>query len=414
LRSAPFHHFTSSVFSVSVFQHFSIYLPMRIYTCTPVAFGGGPDFFARDSGLLCRGLQAIGVDSRAVMPGERKPEDEADLIRTEYANLESAAWWRAQQLDGVVLYSWGSPKFRKVAAAIHEAGIFLILNQDNGGLVSPLAGPRGWWRDQCNLTGGGPALWRQVAKGFSYGLLASDPLRAAHLRCGDVIACVSPKAAEHYRKLCWYYGGRSLVARIRVLPHAVESRFHHSHRTKRHQVACVGRWNDRVQKQPELLMEVIGALVAEDDAVTVIIVGNPADDLARWHAQLPEEMRARIDLRGNVGRDELAAIFDASRVFYSPSAFESFGIAAAEALCCGCSVVAARSVSMSAFEWFVSENSGTLADTNQAAGHLKALLSELDQWQLGGRNAERISSLWCGRLHADKVAQQIMDIARGA
>ena len=121
---------------------------MRFFTCTPVAFGGGADFFTRDSGLLCRGFQALGIDSRAVMPGARKPEECADLLRTDYKNLESAEWWRAQDLDGVVLYAWGRPRFRKVAAAIHNAGIFLVLNQDNGGLVSPLAGLRDWLAEQ--------------------------------------------------------------------------------------------------------------------------------------------------------------------------------------------------------------------------------------------------------------------------
>lgn len=101
---------------------------MRWYTCTPVAFGGGPDFFARDSGLLCRGFQQIGIESCAVMPGPKVPEDEPDLLRTDYANLESAVWWRGHQLDGVVLYAWGSPRYRFVAKAIHEAGIFLVLN----------------------------------------------------------------------------------------------------------------------------------------------------------------------------------------------------------------------------------------------------------------------------------------------
>ena len=43
---------------------------MRWFTCTPFPFGGGPDFFARDSGLLCRGFRMIGVESMAVMPGE--------------------------------------------------------------------------------------------------------------------------------------------------------------------------------------------------------------------------------------------------------------------------------------------------------------------------------------------------------
>lgn len=45
---------------------------MLWYTCTPKDFGGGPDFFARDSGLLCRGFQALGMASRAVMPLSRE------------------------------------------------------------------------------------------------------------------------------------------------------------------------------------------------------------------------------------------------------------------------------------------------------------------------------------------------------
>jgi hypothetical protein len=384
---------------------------MRIFTCTPVDFGGGADFFARDSGLLCRGFQMIGVESRAVMPGARRAEDEADLIRTDHGNLESADWWKAQRLDGVVLYAWGRPKFRKVAAAIREAGIFLVLNQDSGGLVSPLAGLRGWWREQRNLTGGGSAFRSRVAKGISYGLLVSDPLRAAHLRCGDVIACVSPRAAARYRGLCWFYGGRKLVARVRVLPHAVEPRFRHSGRPKRKQIACVGRWNDRVQKRPGLLMEVIGQIVAMDEGVTVVIAGNPVDELVRWHARLPEPQRTRVDLRGKVERDEMAAIFDAAQVFYSPSAYESFGIAAAEALCSGCSVVAERSVSMSAFEWFVSEQSGRLAARGDAMGHVEAMLAELESWDAGERDAASISRAWCGRLHADKVAMRVVEMA---
>ena len=177
---------------------------MRIYTCTPVAFGGGPDFFERDSGLLCRGLQQLGIASKAVMPGDRHREDEVDLIRTDYANLESESWWKSQQLDALVLYAWGSPRYLKVAKAIHEAGIFLILNQDNGGFVSPLAGPIGWLRDQWNLAGSTMVFLKQVLKGLTYGLLITDPLRAQHLRYGDLIACSSPAAAKCYAKLCFY------------------------------------------------------------------------------------------------------------------------------------------------------------------------------------------------------------------
>ncbi|MFZ9935709.1 MAG: glycosyltransferase family 4 protein [Luteolibacter sp.] len=386
---------------------------MRIFTCTPVAFGGGPDFFARDSGLLCRGLQAIGVDSRAVMPGERRTQDEEDLIRTDYRNLESPEWWRSHQLDGVVLYAWGRPKFRKVAAAIRKAGVFLVLNQDSGGLVSPLAGFPGWLREQWILGGKGRDVssWlrtlKLVFRGMSVGLLVSDPLRAAHLRQGAVIACVSPVAAAHYRRLCRVYGGNQLAGRVRVVPHPVETRFESGEMERSNRIVCVGRWQDVVQKRPRLLMDTIGRVLRDDPTVEVAIAGRPNDAMTHWHGRLQDNERARVTLSGVMGRAELAGLLAGARVFYSPSAYESFGIAAAEALCSGCSVVAARSVSMSAFEWFVSENSGRLVERDNADGHCAALLAELRSWQNGERHPAAISRVWCGRLHADKVAEQL-------
>ncbi|MEO5917150.1 MAG: glycosyltransferase family 4 protein [Luteolibacter sp.] len=384
----------------------------RVFTCTPVAFGGGPDFFARDSGLMCRGLREIGCESRAVMPGARQDDDEPDLIRTEFANLESAAWWNAHQLDAVILYAWGSPRFRKVAAAIRQAGIFLILNQDNGGLISPLAGFRGWLAEQRILSGSGDlaGFVKRVARGLTTGLLVTDPMRAAHLRQGDVIACVSPVAAGHYRKLCRAYGGDRLARRVEVLPHPVQSIFRTDAVPKSRQVACVGRWQERIQKRPELMQSVIGEIIRLDHEVRVEIVGTDTPELEMWRRSLDAAHRERVHLRGRVGRNELARILRESQIFYSPSAFESFGIAAGEALCSGCSVVAGRSPSMASFEWFTSDGSGQLAETDDAAQHLTALQNELSKWESGLRNPELISKTWTSRLHADKVAERALEL----
>jgi len=386
---------------------------MRIYTCTPVAFGGGPDFFARDSGLLCRGLQMIGVESRAVMPGPGQPEDEADLIRTEYQNLESAEWWRSQDIDGLVLYAWGRPKFHKVAAAVRDAGIFLVLNLDSGGLLSPLVGWQDWLKAQWIFGGQGRGMgaWLRFAKltlhRLFVGLFFTERLRAKHLRCGDVIACVSPGAAEYVRKLCRFHGGNVLANRVKIVPHSVEPAFRYSGSGKRRQVACVGRWMDQTQKRTWLLTDVIRTLLSKDDLVSVVIAGQPAPGLEAWHAGLCESHRRRVNLAGIIGREELAGLLAESQIFYSPSAYESFGIAAAEALCSGCSVVAGRSVTMAAFGWFVSEKSGQLATVDNTAGHSDALLRELSAWDSGDRDPEKNSETWGGRLHADRVALTI-------
>jgi hypothetical protein len=386
----------------------------RWFTCTPVPFGGGPDFFARDSGLLCRAFQSFGVESHAVMPGKRQPGDEPDLIRADYRQLESAAWWKDLRLDGVVLYAWGRPKFRKVAKAIHEAGIFLVLNQDNGGLVSPLTGPIKWLKEQWVLAGGGreagaaSRFLKLSLRGLSVGLFLTDPLRASHLKQGDVIACVSPMAARHYRRLCWVYGGKALAARVTVIPHAVEPLFRYSGLEKRRQIACLGRWDDEVQKRPRLLMATVGSLLRADSQLEVAIAGRTTPDMETWRAGLPPDQADRVRLLGNINRADLARLLEESQVFYSPSAFESFGIAAGEALCAGCSVVAERSLSMAAFEWFVSANSGTLAEGGNAAAHVRALQTELDAWANGARAPADIARYWEERLHAPQVAAKIL------
>ena len=388
---------------------------MRVFTCTPVAFGGGEDFFARDSGLLCRGLQSMGIESMAVMPGDSMPGDGADLIRTEYRNLEDPGWWRSQSLDGVVLYAWGAPKYRKVAGAIREAGIHLILNQDSGGAVSPLAGFREWLGDLWNHSGQGITVSAKlgfvfrVLRGLTLGLFLVDPLRAAHLRHGSRIACVSPGAADLYRKLCRRYGGERLAAKVCLIPHSVEPAFHYDGREKRRQVACVGRWADTIQKRPEMLASVMDKLLREMEDVSVVVAGEPDPTLVSWRSALPPALADRVYLRGRVGRAELASILSESMVFYSPSAFESFGIAAAEALCSGCSVVASRSVSLPSFEWFTSEGSGLLSDGDDPSGHLQALSTELGNWLQGRRNPGHISRIWCARLHSHRIAAQVMD-----
>ena len=391
---------------------------MRWFTCTPFPFGGGPDFFARDSGLLCRGFRMIGVESMAVMPGERKPEDVADLIRTDYANLESAEWWRAHKLDGVVLYAWGAPRYRRVAKAIRDSGTRLVLNQDSSGLVSPLSGIWPWLREQAVLNGGMASPHTTIrsavaiAKGLTLGLLRTEPLRAVHLRQGDIIAALHPDAAENYRRLCRIYGGKDLAARVAVIPHAISPSLSYGEGSlaKQNRIIAIGRWDDVIQKRPALLTEVIGRLLSRDSHVAVDIVGNLTERIRAWHHGLPPDAARRVHLHGKLPHEEIRRLLLAARVLYCPSAYESFHIASAEALCCGCSVVAADMPTLASVRWFVSRDSGTLAATDDANGHLEALVRELSLWETGGRDPMTISDIWTEILHADKVAERIVKV----
>ena len=382
---------------------------MKWFTCTPMDFEGGPGFFGRDSGLMCRGLQALGVESRAVMTGVPREDDESDLIRAGMPELESAAWWAGHRLDGVLLYAWGSPRFRRVAGAIHEAGVTLVLNQDSSGWISPLAGFKPWWREQRVLSGGGTqAFGAAILKGLTIGLLRTDPLRAVHLKCGDRIACVSPGAVEAYRRLCRIYGGRALVERVVMLPHPVNPVFHHDGGAKERRVVAVGRWDARVQKRPGLLMKVMGAMLEEDDVLGLDVVGRKVPEFDDWLRGLPEASRRRVVFHGVLRAEELRAVYRRARVLFCPSAFESFHLASGEALCCGCTVAGGDSASLPALRWFAGAGQGTLAGSDDAGGHRRALAAELAAWDAGMRDPREISTVWTERLHAPRVADRML------
>jgi hypothetical protein len=197
-----------------------------------------------------------------------------------------------------------------------------------------------------------------------------------------------------------------------VIPHPVAPslKWEASSPPKQNRLIAIGRWDDEIQKRPALLTEVTGRLLAKNSELEVDIVGNRTERIDAWHSSLPPSIAARINVHGKLPHQELAKLLHQARVFYCPSAYESFNIAAAEALCCGCSVVAADLPAMASFRWFVSQDSGTLAAKDNADGHLDALGREFALWENGGRDPMAVSSTWAATLHADKVAEHIVKI----
>ncbi|MGE9271622.1 MAG: glycosyltransferase [Verrucomicrobiales bacterium] len=348
------------------------------------------------------------------MPGPAQPGDLPELVRTKYSNLESVDWWRNLQIDGLVLYAWGHPKFRHVARAVHEAGIRLVLNQDSGGWVSPRLGLRPWLGEQARLTGAGRVpggrlhFIGQVAKGLSVGVLYTDRFRRRHFSYGDRIAAVSPVASERYQRLMECYGFRDSNRRVELLPHPVDPKFLYRGGKKERRLIAVGRWQDERQKRTRFLIEVLDRVLAKDTVLGVDLVGDPGANLIRWYSGLPLSLRGRIRLHGRVEPHVLVEMFEVSQVLYCSSAFESFHIASGEALCCGNSVVSSRSVSLASFEWFTGEGDGSLARHDQPGSHVAAILAELDRWQRGEHDASRISARWTTRLHAPQVAARVL------
>lgn len=387
-------------------------------TCTPRDFVGHEGFFSRDTGLLCRGFQSAGSNCRVVMTGIARSDDLPDVVRAPIQDLEKPEWWRRQEAEGVVLYAWGRPRYLGVARAIRRAGIFLVLNQDSAGLVSPLAYPREWLSGQFLGSGAGKDFsalatfaWRAV-RGLSAGLLLTDPLRALHLRQGDIIGAVSPVAADRYRRLCRIYGGERLAEKVRLIPHPVSTDFHFGvgEPAKDDLVISVGRWDDENQKRPGVLATAITTAMRERKDTRFEIFGPLGQTLPAWHAALAPDDRARVRLAGPSAPRSLAAAMRRARVFLSSSAYEGGQIAAMEALCSGCGFVGCAGAPLACNHWFAEAHPEALAAHPDALA--ECLLKELAAWDQGQRDPVATSRTWGERVYAPAVARSILNLAK--
>jgi glycosyltransferase involved in cell wall biosynthesis len=393
---------------------------MKVYTCTPVRFKGDYTFFARESGLFSVGLNEIGVESRPIMPGPPIGDDDPRLIRTEYANLESADWWRSMKLDGLILYSWAAPRYNAIAEAASAAGIKLLVNMDTCGLVSPLASPGDWWREaHVRYLREQPGfVERLVDMSKALVEVLFHPVakrRIRHYDAATVVAAVTPYGARWIPNEAIALGRRDLTARFKYLPHPQLPIFHYDGTPKERLVLTVGRWHkpDWPQKYPELLLDAYHRFLTARPDWKGLIVGGGAPDLCKLLHQDPSRFEGRLSFIDYVKPDQLPELYRRARIGFWTSRWEGQQGTGAQALCCGCSVVSASSAQNSCFRHYVTRESGRLASKNKTDVLADELALEADSWESEERDPTRISQVWCQEFHMQNVARRALDFLFG-
>ncbi len=394
-------------------------LPRKWFTCTPVRFKGDHTFFARDSGLLCKGFQEIGIECRAIMPGPPMEGDQVDdLIRTEYSNLEDADWWRSLRGEGVVFYGWGAGKYARIAHAIRRAGLVLVSNMDTAGIVSILNGISSYsgnlWRVTAGERGKSVASILHFATRLVFaatvGLIHTDWRRAQHLKQAHLIGTISPIALDHIRKVCRIYGGEALASRVQLIPHSNASyMIPDPTLPKERLLVAVGRWDDARVKGTDLLIATAQMVTECDPDLVVEIYGQATDGMEKWHLGLPPKLREQVRLRGIVPNIDIKRALQRARVALCTSLRESYHIVSAEALCCGCSVVGPDVQEIPSMKWFTDGPFGRSAGRT-ATELAQAVLAELSDWDAGHRVPDVIAAHWNAILHAPQIARRILSM----
>lgn len=363
----------------------------KVYTCTPVAFHANDWFFIRDSGLISRALRRLGAESKVIMPLPYYDDDHREeLIRTEYKNLESAAWWKSLRIDGLVLYSWGAPRYRNIAKAIHQAGIRLVVHMDSSG-------------DFVGVFPKGTSCLRKL---LTWGCVKlQDILRARHLSYADIIT-MCPDAAKAVSRKLFY--GRDIVDKCYPMPCPVNPHFAYDSSGKKPLILCIGRWDDEFQKRPSMLMQTLEHLYTLGRQAETRIYGVITPALRCWHTSLRPKLQHQIKLIGAIENAELASEYCAAQIVLCTSSFESSHIVSAEALCCGCSIVTPnRPTPLRDVLWYTTKNSGTISAEDTPESLAEAIRHELQLWESGQRDPQAIAHAWQPHFHADKVFNTI-------
>ena len=389
---------------------------MRVYTCTPVCFQGDHWFFTRESGLFSRGLVDLGIDSISVMPGPARPDDEDCLLRVPYHQLESHEFWQSLGLDGLILYSWAAPRYLKIAKAVRAAGIPFLVNVDSCGLVSRPANPRLWRRDLL------PWLLRKATTPMEVGRLVSQIVdnfgfhRVARKRLNTfdaaTVACgVSPMAACWLRREAEHFGRRDVATKIRYLPHPQLPDFAYRGAPKEKLVLSVARWEkeDWIQKNPALLIKALDAFLAKSPDWRACIIGRGAENLLS-SLKIATSTTDRLQFIDFLQPEDLVPYYNRASIACWSSRSEGQIGTGAQALCCGCSVVAGNAGTLSCFHHYVSRESGRLAIDMTTDALAEALMLEADAWRLGQRDPKRISDIWSDEFHSNKVAARGLEM----
>ena len=380
-------------------------------------FGGDERFFTRESGLFSRGLRRLGHESMAVMPGSPQAGDLEELVRVPYKSLESPEFWRGLRLDGLILYSWAAPRYLPIARAVHSAGIPFLVNIDSCGLVSRPANPRLWRHDLL------PYLWRKAKFPLEMARFVSQVVdncgihriargRLDTYEVATVVGGVSPLTTQWLRNEAVYFRRAHLLPKIRYLPHPQMSVFSYNGEQKENLILSVARWEkeDDAQKNPAALLDALDIFLKSRPDWRACVVGNGASRLASRLGRSRLRNLRHCEFVEFITPDKLVPFVCKAKIGFWASRSEGQIGAGAQALCCGCSVVAGNSGTLSCFHHYVSRESGRLALGMDATSLAEALQLEADAWDSGERDPKRISTIWCPEFHETAVAKRGLEL----
>jgi len=312
-----------------------------------------------------------------------------------------------KDFDVFIIYSWLSPRYTALIELLKNLGKTVIVKADSDGRIGASRGPLKKFDRRSSK-------WRfplDVFKRFSMVGYAIDRLRIKQFRLADLVVIECPEAAENLSFFLSEYRREDLIKKIRVIPNPVTDDIFNSIldcKRKENLVISIGRWDDIFQKNPRLLIRSLGKFLELKSNWRAVIIGSGEKVVRSYLSRFPVNITKRINIVGAVPHNEIKKYLMGAKIFFMPSRFESFGIAAAEAVCCGCSIVGTpieplRFLTMQGF-------SGNVASSFNSNAIVGALAYEAARWEHGEVDCKSISEFWKRKLNKNNIAEEYRKI----
>jgi glycosyltransferase involved in cell wall biosynthesis len=386
----------------------------RILFAIPIPYGPDRGFWVRDSGLVVLALRKMGCDAWLVGLGDSTTVTEGrPVLAISLEEMQSAEWWKAQGPDAAVLSTWSAPRFDAIRKAALAATPRVVERLDTDGIRSALLFPgpyfiRLWgsYRDKLPVY----ARWLAPLPAFARTAFLYafpkllDVRMVTTMRQLPAAIAESPIAAERMQRMIQTFSGARL--QIKMIPHPVnEDVIRYTGCSKENRIITVGRWAS-AQKDFPMLRKVLRDFLQRHPDWRATVVGSGVSARDRVTGDGAEEWQRRITFHEQLDHEQLAVEYSRSKIYLMVSRYESFCIAAAEALCCGCSVVGSCSVPTSYY--FAETQSGSVAAIRTSKAFLETLDREVERWAKGERNPEIIASVSRERMGAHTVARETL------
>ncbi|MEI7721400.1 MAG: glycosyltransferase [Verrucomicrobiota bacterium] len=250
----------------------------------------------------------------------------------------SPCWWKDHHPDLVILGLWTRPKYDPVRRAALSATPRVIERADSDGMRTASCGLLTYAKRRFDYFRDRTFRWPFLLSIFASIFYSSTSILATpwiEYRLRKTLTLLPSVLIETPpATLLWKSLATRLCAapeKIHHVPHPIQTDIFKIDPTipKKNQIISVGRW-DSYQKNLPLLLKTLRSFLDKNPSWTSLVIGSG----------LPTKSpHPQITLLPPLPPPDLAQHMQDSKIFFSSSRYESFGLASAEAEACGCLVV---------------------------------------------------------------------------